>query len=123
MGSGEQQMNVHQLSSTHWQVDSASQEGVQYDVHQHGVEWDCSCPNRQYRKRLCKHIVACWDFIKQCPACHGKGIIEITSFVWYDETGERSDNRLPCSICEGSGRRPRPVSDLPSDAALREIFK
>lgn len=108
-------MNVTQIGPNHWRVDSETTQGVRYDVRRQGDLWTCDCASCQRGGRRCKHIAAVAD----CPACHGRGFVEITSFVWYEADGERAPSRLPCAICEGSRQ---PPSSLPSQDELLRIF-
>lgn len=109
-------MNVHQLSPTHWRVDSESCPGKQYDVERRGHFWTCNCRSCQRGGRRCKHIARVAD----CPTCKGRGTIKL-SLLWYEADGSRSLNELACIECQGSGRRTQPAA-LPSQEVLKRSF-
>lgn len=94
----------------------------------------CDCPAWVWRHSadhsLCKHGKALKAYLEErgaCPGCNGRGWL-ITQFRF-----QSGSNPIPCSVCEGSGKRadadPRlaAVADQfraeVRDRELQEVFK
>jgi hypothetical protein len=117
---------IRQTSPTTWEVPSRTHADTTYEVTQCGTLWACRCPSNTFRRRLCPHIIAVWERERtkhQCPACRGAGVLTL-KLRWLQPDLSEAPATMQCLECSGSGRREaQEKPSLPSDTALREIFR
>jgi transposase-like protein len=99
-------VEIKQVSESVYQVPSQTEKGKAYQVVNVGEEWECECPDYQFRLVQCKHIYAVklWKIIKAeieeteeilCPQCGNAKIKK--SGIRKNKFGEKQ--RYGCLAC------------------------
>jgi transposase-like protein/DNA-directed RNA polymerase subunit M/transcription elongation factor TFIIS len=99
-------VEIKQVDESVYQVPSQTEKGKAYQVVNVGEEWECECPDNQFRLVQCKHIIAVklWKLIKAeieeteeilCPKCGNAGIKK--SGIRKNKFGEKQ--RYECLVC------------------------